>query len=91
MNPATNPGTILSRGVIASLLLLASLILAPSVAVACTCAAFPDDEAKAAAIAYARADVVFLGVVTSIKSKWWQLPIAVRDTTFDVREAWKGF
>ena len=78
------------RSVIASLLLLATVILAPSVTVACTCAAFPDDEAKAAASAYALADVVFLGVVRDIKTKRWQQPIAVRETTFEVLEVWKG-
>jgi len=78
------------RSVIASLLLLATVILAPSMAVACTCAAFPDDEAKAAAIAYTLADVVFLGAVRDIKTKRWQQPIAVRETTFEVLEVWKG-
>ncbi len=90
MNPDTYPGIVLSRGVIASFLLLASLILAPSAADACTCAAFPDDSAKAAAMAYAQADVVFLGAVTNIKTKRWRQPIAVRETTFDVLEVWKG-
>jgi hypothetical protein len=80
----------LSRSVIASLLLLASLIITPSVAVACTCMAFPDDDAKAAAMAYAQADVIFLGTVTDIKTKRWQKPIGVRETTFELLEVWKG-
>ena len=90
MNRDTNRGMALSRSVIASLLLLASLIIAPSVAVACTCMAFPDDVAKAAATAYAQADVIFLGTVTDIKTKRWQQPIGVRETTFELLDVWKG-
>jgi hypothetical protein len=90
MNPDTRPGIAMRRVVAASLILLSSLILAPTVAVACTCAAFPDDEEQAAAIAYARADVVFLGAVTHIKTKRWARPVAFRETTFEVRKAWKG-
>lgn len=90
MDRDIKPGVVLSRSVIVPLLFLTTLILAPSAAVACSCAAFPDDDAQAAAIAHARADAVFLGVVTGIKTKRWRLPIGVRETTFDVRKAWKG-
>ena len=65
------------------------LLLATTSASACSCAAFPADETKAATIAYGRADVVFLGVVTDVDSKFVALPPS-RDTTFDVFVSWKG-
>lgn len=58
-------------------------------AVACTCMAFPADEAEAAALAYPQADAVFVGTVTTIKSG---LPgiIRWRTVTFDIDKVWKG-
>jgi hypothetical protein len=41
-------------------------------------------------MAYAQADVIFLGTVTDIKTKRWQKPIGVRETTFELLEVWKG-
>jgi hypothetical protein len=69
--------------------LAVSLLLVSSRSFACSCAAFPADEAEAVAIAYGRADVVFVGIVTSVKKRF-QLPLPVRDATFDVSQAWKG-
>ena len=66
-----------------------SLLLVADSAFACSCAAFPPDETKAAQIAYSRADVVFLGVVTNVDSGFARLPPS-RDTTFDVFTTWKG-
>ena len=71
-------------------LLAASFLLFVSPSTfACSCAAFPADEAKAIAIAYSRADVIFLGVAIDVRAKW-QLPLRVRDTTFVVEASWKG-
>lgn len=56
---------------------------------ACSCAAFPDDVEQAIAIAYARADAIFIGDVTSTNSKSFPLP-PMRATTFTVRKVWKG-
>lgn len=55
----------------------------------CSCAAYPDDEAKAARLAYTQADAVFLGSVTRIKSRPIHWP-PVRDSFFDVEKFWKG-
>jgi hypothetical protein len=70
-------------------LLAVGLLLVSPRSFACSCAAFPADEAEAAAIAYGRADVVFVGIVTSVKKRI-QLPLPVRDATFDVSQSWKG-
>ena len=70
------------------LLTVGSLLVSPR-SFACSCAAFPADEAEAAAIAYGRADVVFVGIVTSVKKRF-QMPLPVRDATFDVSQSWKG-
>lgn len=78
-----------NRGVVLWLVLVAIAILTPQNAVACTCMPFPNDEAKAAAMAFAMADVIFVGVVTDVKTKRLR-PLAVRDTTFEVLQAWKG-
>lgn len=75
--------------VVATVLLVAGVISLPLPAFACTCMAYPDDAAEAAAIAYARADAIFLGVVTDVKKKWLRA-LRVRHTTFDVLFAWKG-
>ena len=65
------------------------MFLGTQSAQACSCAAFPADETKAAKIALDRADVVFLGVVTDVRSKLVMLPPS-RDATFDVYISWKG-
>ena len=64
-------------------------VLGSGTAVACTCAAHPEDVDKAVALAYARADVVFIGDVTAVKRKLFSLP-QTRETAFAVRKAWKG-
>ena len=71
------------------LLLVATVFLAPHSASACSCMAFPDDEAEAAAMAYGMADAVFLGEVTEIRSRRLTF-MAFRDASFDVLQAWKG-
>ena len=65
------------------------LLGATTPVLACSCAAFPADETKAASIAFGRADVVFLGVATDVNAKFVRLPPA-RDTAFDVFTTWKG-
>ena len=65
------------------------LLFAPTSASACSCMPFPTDEAKAAAMAYALADVIFLGTVKHIAPRRLSY-MAVRDTTFDVKQSWKG-
>ena len=74
--------------VAACLLAIGFLLISPRT-FACSCAPFPADEAKAAAIAYGRADVIFLGVATGVTTKLL-LPLRVRDTTFEVIASWKG-
>jgi len=78
-----------TRGLAVALVLLAFIICMPSLTFACSCMAYPEDEAKAVAIAFARADVIFLGTVSAVKSKRFR-PLAVRDATFDVLSVWKG-
>ncbi len=51
--------------------------------------AFPSDHDKAVATAYARADVVFLGDVTAMRSTFLGI-LRQREVTFSVRERWKG-
>ena len=65
------------------------LLLAPTSAFACSCMPFPTDNAKAAAMAYSLADVIFLGTVNNIASRRLSY-MAVRDTTFGVQQSWKG-
>lgn len=72
----------------ACLLAISFLLVSPST-FACSCAPYPADEAKAVAIAYSRADVIFLGVATDVRSKLL-LPLRVRDTAFEVVASWKG-
>lgn len=69
--------------------LLIGFVLEPTWALACSCMPFPADEAKAAASAYALADVIFLGTVKSTVSRRLS-HLAVRDTTFEVQQSWKG-
>jgi hypothetical protein len=56
---------------------------------ACSCLAFPADEAEAAAMAYPQADAVFVGRVTDIKSGVPGMS-RFRQVYFDVDKAWKG-
>jgi hypothetical protein len=56
---------------------------------ACMCVAYPEDVDKAVAMAYAYADVIFLGDVTAVKRKFLSYPQS-RHTTFTVLKSWKG-
>lgn len=58
-------------------------------AYACSCMVFPTDLEKAMAMAYARADVVFLGDVTATRNTLLGL-LRQREVTFSVRDHWKG-
>lgn len=61
----------------------------PQAAEACSCMPFPNDLEKAVAMAYALADVVFLGDAMAIrKTSLGDLP--QREVTFSVRDRWKG-
>ncbi|MDH3983237.1 MAG: hypothetical protein OEV02_03455 [Gammaproteobacteria bacterium] len=51
--------------------------------------AFPNDLEKAVAMAYARADVVFLGEATAIRNTFLGI-LRQREVTFSVRDRWKG-
>ena len=74
---------------VALLSLATAAVLFPAAAKACTCMAPPNNEAQAAAQALQRADVVFIGAVSSVKTKLFSYPTQ-RLTTFDVLHAWKG-
>ena len=56
---------------------------------ACSCMAFPSDRDKAVAMAYAHADVVFLGDVTAMRTTFLGI-LRQREVTFSVRDRWKG-
>ena len=56
---------------------------------ACSCMPFPDDLKKAAATAYARADVVFLGDALAMRNTFLG-SLRQREVTFSVRDRWKG-
>ena len=56
---------------------------------ACSCMAFPNDPDKAVAMAYAQADVVFLGDVAAIRNAFLGI-LRQREVTFSVRDRWKG-
>lgn len=71
-----------------SLLVLACLLPAQG-AYACSCMAFPKDSEKAVAMAYARADVVFLGDVTAMRKTFLGI-LRQREVTFSVTDRWKG-
>lgn len=75
------------RGI--GLILALFLLCAPQAANACSCMPFPNDLEKAVAMAYARADVVFLGDVTAMRSTFLGI-LRQREVTFSVRERWKG-
>lgn len=69
---------------------LVLIIISPAQAAkACSCMAFPDDPDKAVAMAYAQADVVFLGDVTSRQNTFLGI-LRQREVTFSVRDRWKG-
>lgn len=78
-----------ARKLMVVFLLAVSLLFVSPHSFACSCAAYPADEAKAVAMAYGRADAVFLGIVTGVRSKRLQ-PLSVRDATFEVTSSWKG-
>ena len=61
----------------------------PQDAEACSCMAFPSDPDKAVAMAYAHADVVFLGDVTAMRNTSLGI-LRQREVTFSVRDRWKG-
>lgn len=71
------------------LIAVALLIAGTDSALACSCAAFPDDARQAIAIAYPRADVIFTGTATKVQRKLFRLPPA-RETAFRVDVMWKG-
>jgi len=69
---------------------LALIILWPAQeAEACNCMAFPTDRHKAVAMAFSRADVVFLGDVTAMRNTSLGI-LRQREVTFSVRDRWKG-
>lgn len=55
----------------------------------CSCMAFPNDLEEAMAMAYANADVVFLGDVTATRNTFLGI-LRQREVTFSVRDRWKG-
>ena len=61
----------------------------PQAAQACSCAPYPDDLEKAVTMAYAQADVVFLGDVTAMRNADLGI-LRQREVTFAVRDRWKG-
>lgn len=64
-------------------------LCSPQAAEACSCMAFPNDLEKAVAMAYARADAVFLGDAIAIRNTYLGI-LRQREVTFSVRERWKG-
>jgi hypothetical protein len=70
-------------------ILLLIFLCPPRAAEACSCAAYPDDLEQAVAMAYAQADVVFLGDVLAMR-KTVLGNLGQRELTFSVRERWKG-
>jgi len=70
--------------------ILALIYLCPSQeAQACSCMAFPDDLEKAVPMAYAHADVVFLGDAVAMRKTFLGI-LGQREVTFSVRDRWKG-
>jgi hypothetical protein len=70
-------------------ILVLILLCSPQAAKACSCAAYPDDIEKAVTMAYAQADVIFLGDVTAKRSRFLGI-LRQREVTFRVRDRWKG-
>ena len=61
----------------------------PSNAAACSCAVFADNLERAVALAYARADVIFLGDAITVRNKILRIP-PQREAEFYVQGLWKG-
>ena len=61
----------------------------PQAAEACSCMAFPNDLEKAVAMAYAQADVVFLGDAMAMRNTFLGI-LRQHEITFSVRDRWKG-
>lgn len=70
-------------------ILVLTFLCLPNQSNACSCAAFPNDPEKALAIAYAQADVIFLGDAIAVRNKLLRLP-PQREAKFSVRTVWKG-
>jgi hypothetical protein len=70
-------------------ILLLIFLCPPRAAEACSCAPYPDDLEKAVAMAYAQADVVFLGDALAMRNTVFG-PLGQREVTFSVRDGWKG-
>ncbi len=72
-----------------ALLLALTAAALPQAALACSCLAYPADEAKAVAMAWPSADAVFLGEVTAVKpgtlglGRWTSV-------TVEIHSVWKG-
>ena len=64
-----------------------ALLLTGALADACSCMAFPEDIDEATAIAYDRADAVFVGDVVTTKAADDSNYL---DVQVDVRKSWKG-
>jgi len=70
-------------------LLIIIALFAATDSLACSCAPFSDDLQTAVALAYERADVVFLGKAGS--KRYQQGSIAgSHETVFNVEDSWKG-
>lgn len=80
--------SIVSQQCMGSILVLLFLCL-PQATQACTCAAYPDDLEKAVTLAYAQADVIFLGDAMAMRSRFRGF-VRQREVTFRVRDRWKG-
>ena len=80
--------SVVSRSWLGPLLVLTGLWPAQA-AHACSCMAFPNDLEQAVAMAYSRADVVFLGDVTAMHKTSLGI-LRQREVTFSVTDRWKG-
>ena len=70
-------------------ILVLIFLCSPQAAEACSCAPYPDDLEKAVAMAYAQADVVFLGYAKETRNTTLG-DLQQREITFSVRDRWKG-
>jgi hypothetical protein len=77
------------RKLLLYLVLVPIFLVTTNIAQACSCAAFPQNIPQAVAIAYGRADVIFVGDVVNVRTKFLRLP-QVRESSFLVRDRWKG-
>ena len=80
--------SIVSQRWLGPILVLISL-WPPQAAEACSCMAFSNDLEKAVAMAYAQADVVFLGDAKAMRNTFLGI-LRQREVTFSVRDRWKG-